>query len=230
MITLLFTLIAILYLKYILLALVFPWQAMAYMSFQKPESRFLKILSIPYRILLRGTISGWEKFSAVHYGLLPSKHIRRWLYVSLGAICDKDVVFRYHSEIWTPYRLRVGEGSIVGYNNLLDARNGIEIGNHVNFSANVSIYTVQHNHRDPYFSCNQPGNMKVIIESRAWIGPNVIILPGVHVGEGAVCAAGCVVTKDVEPYSVVAGIPAQKVNERPRNLVYEFHGKESRIY
>ena len=72
--------------------------------------------------------------------------------------------------------------------------------------------------------------MKVIIESRAWIGPNVIILPGVHVGEGAVCAAGCVVTKDVEPYSVVAGIPAQKVNERPRNLVYEFHGKESRIY
>ncbi len=44
----------------------------------------------------------------------------------------------------------------------------------------------------------------------------------IHIGEGAVCAAGCVVTKDVEPFSVVAGIPAKKIGERPRNLNYEF--------
>jgi acetyltransferase-like isoleucine patch superfamily enzyme len=126
--------------------------------------------------------------------------------------------------------LTIGQGSIIGYNNLLDARNGIEIGCHVNFSANVSVYTLQHNHRDPLFACNQPGDMRVMIGDRAWIGPNVIILPGVHVGEGAVCAAGCVVTKDVEPYTVVAGIPAKKIGNRQHNLTYEFHGKESRIY
>ena len=57
-----------------------------------------------------------------------------------------------------------------------------------------------------------------------YIGLNVTILPGVTIGEGAVCFAGCVVTKDVEPYSVVAGIPARAVTTRPQTLSYEFDG------
>ena len=68
------------------------------------------------------------------------------------------------------------------------------------------------------------------IGDRAWLGSNVTVLPGVNIGEGAVCCAGCVVTKDVEPYAVVAGIPARKVGERPRRLVYEFDGKSCRMY
>ena len=94
---------------------------------------------------------------------------------------------------------------------LLDARNGIEIGRYVNFSANVSVYTEQHDHR-------------------VWIGPNAILLPGITIGEGAVVAAGSVVTHDVAPYTVVGGIPAKKINDRPRELTYVFEGKESRIY
>ena len=50
------------------------------------------------------------------------------------------------------------------------------------------------------------------------------------IGEGAVCCAGCVVTKDVEPYAVVAGIPAKKVGERPKCLVYEFDGVACHFY
>lgn len=72
--------------------------------------------------------------------------------------------------------------------------------------------------------------MSVEIGDRAWIGSNVVVLPGVTIGEGAVCCAGCVVTKDVEPYAVVAGIPAKKVGERPRVLTYEFTGKFNRLY
>ena len=67
------------------------------------------------------------------------------------------------------------------------------------------------------------------IGDRVWIGSNAIILTGVNIGEGAVVCAGCVVTKDVEPYAVVAGIPARKVNERPRDLRYEFK-KIVRLY
>ena len=70
----------------------------------------------------------------------------------------------------------------------------------------------------------------VEIDDRVWLGSNVIVLPGVHIGEGAVCCAGCVVTKDVEPYSVVAGIPAKKVSERSRDLIYEFNGKTCWFY
>ena len=55
-------------------------------------------------------------------------------------------------------------------------------------------------------------------------------MPGVTIGEGAVCCAGCVVTKDIEPYTVVAGIPAKKVGDSPKNLVYNFNGKTCRFY
>lgn len=124
---------------------------------------------------------------------------------------------------------RPGGGAIIGDNAILDARGGLEIGANANLSSNVSIYTLQHDHRDPEFQCTNL-NAKVTIGARSWIGSNVIVLPGVKVGEGAVCCAGCVVTKDVEPYAVVAGIPAKKVNERPKVLTYNFSGKSCRLY
>ena len=49
----------------------------------------------------------------------------------------------------------------------------------------------------------------VRIRDKVWIGANVTILPGVSIGEGAIIAAGAVVTKDVEPRTVVGGIPAR---------------------
>ena len=73
-------------------------------------------------------------------------------------------------------------------------------------------------------------NKAVEINDRAWIGSNVTILPGVKIGEGAVCCAGCVVTKDVAPYDVVAGIPAHKINTRPQSLQYEFDGSSGWFY
>lgn len=56
---------------------------------------------------------------------------------------------------------------------------------------------------------------KCVIEDDVWIGHNVVILPSVkHIGRGAVIAAGAVVTKDVEAYSIVAGVPASKIASR----------------
>lgn len=122
-------------------------------------------------------------------------------------------------------------GAIVGDNVILDARKGLTIGRNVNFSSNVSVYTLQHNHRSPDFSCDfGDRKMSVEIGDRAWLGSNVVVLPGVTIGEGAVCCAGCVVTKDVEPFTVVAGIPAKKVGERPRQLDYIFRGRSCRFY
>lgn len=53
--------------------------------------------------------------------------------------------------------------------------------------------------------------LPIVIEDNVWIAANVVVLPGVTVGEGAVVGAGSVVTKDVEPYALVAGNPARKV-------------------
>lgn len=57
-------------------------------------------------------------------------------------------------------------------------------------------------------------NRPVMIGNDVWIGANVIILPGITVGDGAILAAGAVVTKDVEPYSIVGGVPSKIIRKR----------------
>lgn len=137
----------------------------------------------------------------------------------------------FRTEIRCPRKLTLGKGTIIGDNAILDARRGLTLGRNVNLSSNVSIYTLQHDHRDPYFRSNgHLRKMSVEIDDRVWLGSNVIVLPGVHIGEGAVCCAGCVVTKDIPPNTVVAGIPAKKVGERPIDLKYEFEGKTCAFY
>ena len=60
----------------------------------------------------------------------------------------------------------------------------------------------------------------IIIEDDVWIGSGAVILDGVRVGKGAVVAAGAVVTKDVEPFTVVGGVPAVFIKNRNKNLKY----------
>lgn len=161
----------------------------------------------------------------------PSCSFRKFYYRSLGASIAKNVVFHIGTEIRKPWKLEIGRGSIIGDNAILNARAGLKIGSNVNFSSNVTIHTGQHNHRSPNFDCEFPDrDMSVIIGDRAWLGCNVIVMPGAKIGEGAVVCAGAVVTKDVNPFEVVAGIPAKKVGERPRNLTYEFSGKTCWFY
>lgn len=57
-------------------------------------------------------------------------------------------------------------------------------------------------------------NEPITIGNDVWIGANVIVMPGVHIGDGAVIAAGAVVTKDVEPYAIVGGVPARLIKYR----------------
>lgn len=200
---------------------------------QHRENPLYKIMAIPSYIIIRILKNGGGRFVIFNISEIPSLHIRKFLYKGLGVSVAKNVVFHFRTEIRAPWKLKLGKGTIIGDNALLDARNGLIMGENVNLSSNVSIYTEQHDHRNPYFECPNPmeRNMTVEIDNRAWIGSNVIILPGVHIGEGAVCCAGCVVTKDVEPYAVVAGIPAKIVGYRPRILKYEFNDTEScRLY
>lgn len=222
-------LIFFLYLKWILIVLLFPFQV-AYNRALKGELRpGEKFFVTPYLKWEKFCKKGWERYMLFHIGTLPSCHLRKAIYSGLGAQIDDNVVFHFRTEIRGVVDLKVGKGSIIGDNALLDARCGLTIGENVNISSNVSIYTLQHNHRDPFFGCDGQGK-SVTIGDRVWIGSNVIILPGVSIGEGAVCCAGCVVTRNVEPFTVVAGVPAKKVNERPKNLTYEFDGKSCGLY
>lgn len=228
---LLSALVALLYLKWALVIFMLPWQ-MLWAYYQNHKSPVAKALALPYWLAEKATRGGAMRYTLQQVGTLPSNHLRKWIYAGLGAHIGKNVVFHFRAELRSPWALHVGKGTIIGDGALLDARCGLTLGENVNLSSNVSIYTLQHDHRDPLFRCPDPKErrMDIVIEDRAWLGPNVIVLPGVTIGQGAVCCAGCVVTKDVEPYAVVAGIPARKVAERPRVLRYEFGGKSCRFY
>jgi acetyltransferase-like isoleucine patch superfamily enzyme len=63
-----------------------------------------------------------------------------------------------------------------------------------------------------------------------WISPRVTFLNSVATGEGAVVAAGAIVTEDIEPFTIVAGIPAKKIGNRNTNLKYEFSGNPGLFY
>lgn len=117
--------------------------------------------------------------------------------------------------------LKIGSYSHVNRGCLLDARGNLTIGNNVSVSHNVSIMTGSHDAQ----SNNFVGVFRSIeIGDYAWIGANSIILQGVNIGKGAVVAAGAVVTKDVEPYTIVAGVPAKKIGDRNKDLSYHCSG------
>ena len=167
-------------------------------------------------------VTGFIRYYDYRVGKIPSHHIRNFIYryVYLMDI-EPTVTIYYGAQIRKPFKIKIGSGSTIGDNAILDGRNGIEIGNNVNLSSNVSIWTEQHDHRDPWFRCETQKKEKVVIGDRAWIGPNTIILHDVKIGEGAVVAAGAVVTKDVGDYQIVGGIPAKRIGERNHNLLYD---------
>ena len=103
----------------------------------------------------------------------------------------------------------------------LDLRNPICIGNHVIIGAGTEILTTSHYIDSPSFEQKEYG---ITIEDYVWIGANATILKNVRIGKGAVICAGAVVTKDVEPYAIIGGVPGKKIGERNRNLKYECDG------
>lgn len=170
-------------------------------------------------------IGSFPSYYLYRVGMIPSHHFRNFIYRNVCRMhLSNDVVIYYGTEIREPSNIWIGRGSIIGDNSILDGRNGIKIGKDVCFASNVRIWTEQHDHRDPWFRCETQEHKPVIIDDRAWIGSHTIILHSVHIGEGSVVAAGAVVTHDVPPYTMVAGIPAKKVGERNRDLKYSFNG------
>jgi maltose O-acetyltransferase len=112
--------------------------------------------------------------------------------------------------------VRIGSFSNINPDCMLDGRGGtIAIGDYVDIAPEVQIWTLEHDPMDPAFGVKSAG---VVIEDHAWIASRAILLPGVRVGKGGVVAAGAVVTRDVEPYTIVAGVPARPIGMRTMEL------------
>lgn len=112
----------------------------------------------------------------------------------------------------------LGHHSVINENCRLDNRGSLRIGSNVSISSEVCILTADH---DPQSESFAGRNRPVEIDDYVFIGTRALILPGCKIGRGAVVAAGSVVTKEVEPFVIVAGNPARPVGQRPQNLNYQ---------
>jgi len=100
---------------------------------------------------------------------------------------------------------------------LLDGRTGLHVGDNVSISEQVIVFTLDHDPASPDF---EERGAPVYIGDRTFVGARAVVLPGVTLGEGAVIGAGAVVTRDVAPFTIVGGVPARPIGQRPQNLVY----------
>jgi len=120
-------------------------------------------------------------------------------------------------------RLRTFEGWITAGANLgvsnfsfLAGQGGLKIGDNVRIGPHVVIYASNHIFNNPRIPIVEQGMSckGITIEDDIWIGAGAIILDGVNIGEGSVIGAGAVVTKDIPPHSIVAGVPARIIKKR----------------
>lgn len=133
-----------------------------------------------------------------------------------GAKIGKRVVF--YPDVWiAPGRNLVLKDDVdLALGVLITTSGGVEIGARTLVGYRTQIISANHNipiGKGMIFGSGHD-KTKVTIGCDVWIGANSIILPGVTIGEGAVIAAGSVVNKDVEPYTIVGGIPAKKIKDR----------------
>lgn len=112
--------------------------------------------------------------------------------------------------------LVMGNGSNIGAYSYIGCSGYIEIGNNVMMGPRVNLMAENHNFDRSDVPMKEQGVTRsfIKIENDVWIGSNVTITAGVTVGEGAIIAAGAVVTKSVEPFSIVGGVPAKLIKSR----------------
>lgn len=144
-------------------------------------------------------------------GHIQIHHFRRFFYRLAGMTIGSGSTIHTGARFYNPANIVIGKDTIVGEFAVLDGRDKLHIGNHVDIATDVMIYNAQHDIQSPMFhAISEP----VTIHDYVFIGPRAIILPGVTVGRGAVVAAGAVVTKDVGEYEIVGGVPAKVIGER----------------
>jgi acetyltransferase-like isoleucine patch superfamily enzyme len=151
-------------------------------------------------------------------GMVPFWFIRKFYYKLLGIDIGQRTVIDMEQYLVCPAGLKIGQHTHINRGCMIDSRGGITIGNNVSISHKVSLVSASHDIKSSTFDYL---SAPIFIHDNAWIGLNAIILKGVTIGEGAVIAAGSVVTSNVLPYSIVAGIPAKELGKRNKELNYD---------
>lgn len=130
----------------------------------------------------------------------------RFPYSKVRVRAMRKLGFKVGEQVYFPSDLIIGQ-------NLVDDRARLEIGDRVSIGPRVTILPMEHANASRVRNAMGTRSEGIKIENDVWIGAGVIILSGVKIGECSIIGAGAVVTKDVDPYTVVAGVPAKKIRD-----------------
>lgn len=183
---------------------------------------FLPLYGLNWPTLVERSRRIWEQLYNIFINKIPSHTIRlAWLRLGGAKIGKGSTVWR-HTEVIGIDGLQIGDDTCIGWHCQLDARAGLRFGNHVTVASHSIMIAGGHDLKAPEFwAFGAP----ITIEDYAWLTTRIILLPGAHIGEGAVVAANTVVSKPVAPYTIVGGEGAKVIGERVRNLNYKVGGK-----
>lgn len=130
--------------------------------------------------------------------------------------CGNKTIVNRHVYFGNGSNVKLGNYSSIGAYNVIP--NNTTIGNYVMLAPSIHIIANNHNFdRTDIPMCFQgsvEGKTPTIIQDDCWIGVRAILTPGHTIGKGSIIAAGSVVTKDVEPYSIMGGMPAKLIRKR----------------
>ena len=171
----------------------------------------------------RGGIKGLYLFVTEFVMFMPFWFIRWiWLKLCVKKLGKNCFVMRKVYMV-NPRNITIGNNVILNKSVMLDGRGeGLIIGNNVDIAQETNIWTLEHNVDDENHGVI---SSKVVIDDYVWIASRVTILPGVHIGRGAVVASGAVVVKDVPPMTIVGGVPAKVIGIRHNSLTYKHNYK-----
>ena len=146
----------------------------------------------------------------VKYFKIRNKVIKNLIDIGENSFIQDGVTIKNYEKIV------IGNNTSINQNCYLSARGGIKIGNNVRIAHGCSIHTTQHIYKKS--SDNKVDNSSLIckeikIGDNVWLGCNVIILPGVEIGNSSIIGAGSVVTKKIPKNSVAVGVPAEILKE-----------------
>ena len=130
-----------------------------------------------------------------------------------------NFIIRHHGELHALNgKLTIGNNVAVNSNVCLGASEGgdISIGNNVIIAQNVVIRASDHRFDNTELPIRYQGHVggSIIVEEDVWIGSNAVVTKNVRIGAHSIIAAGAVVTRDIQPYSIVGGVPAKLIKKR----------------
>jgi putative colanic acid biosynthesis acetyltransferase WcaF len=143
----------------------------------------------------------------------PMFAVRAWILRAFGASIGRRNFIYPKAQIWAPWLLRTGD--VVTIADRVEVYNpgGVRLLDHAIVSQGAFLCGATHDIDDPAFRVVPK---PIVLMPYAWVCSRAIVLPGVHVGEGAVLGAGAVAGRALTPWTVYAGNPATKVRERKR--------------